>query len=315
MKGKIITMLVLCSAILASCQQKSEKAPPAPEGMVLIQGGMANIGSDNGPLNERPAFRYRIHSFYMDIHPVTVAEFRKFVEATGYKTYAENFGNSEVYNFDQNRWELVDGANWRYPLGPGHPAAKDDHPVTHVSWYDANAYAKWAGERLPTEFEWEYADRRGNPVNQRYTWGNYLADKDGYHANVWEGKFPGKNLGLDGFLLTSPVGYFGKNKSGLTDMGGNVWEWCEDTYAGYQNSPANIPVSEENKVLRGGSFMCDSTFCHGYLVTHRNFTTAESSFFHTGFRCVKDIDLVAKENKQRTEVNRDGSKDNGKTTG
>jgi len=274
---------------MISCRQKPGTIPEAPGGMAYIQGGMANIGSDNGPLNERPAFTFRIHSYFMDIHPVTVAEFRKFVEATGYKTYAENFGNSEVYNYDAHKWELIDGANWRQPLGPGQPPAVDDHPVTHVSWYDANAYAKWAGKRLPTEFEWEYAARRGIPVNQRYTWGNQLKDKDGYHANVWEGKFPGKNLGLDGFIMTSPVGYFGKNKSGLEDIGGNVWEWCKDTYAAYQDSPDRIPVNEEVKVLRGGSFMCDSTFCHGYLVSHRNSTTAESSFFHTGFRCVKDV--------------------------
>ncbi len=289
MRTNIFIFLILAPLLLSSCHRKPGTDPRAPEGMVYIEGGRATIGSDNGPPNERPSFTVRIHSFFMDEHPVTVADFRKFVEATGYKTYAEKFGNSEIYNFEANRWELVDGADWRHPLGPDQPAAKDDHPVTHVSWYDANAYAKWAGKRLPTEFEWEYADRRGIPVTQRYTWGNYLADKDGYHANVWEGTFPGTNLGLDGFLLTSPVGYFGKNKSGLADMGGNVWEWCKDTYAAYQDSPADIQVDPENKVLRGGSFMCDSSYCHGYLVSHRNFTTAESSFFHTGFRCVKDL--------------------------
>ncbi len=284
-----LAVFVLIIAMLASCKSKTDPGLSTPEGMAYIEGGMATIGSDDGPPNERPEFRFRIHSFYMDVHPVTVAEFRVFVEKTGYKTYAEKFGNSEVYNFDEMRWELVDSANWQFPLGPGQPEASDDTPVTHVSWYDAKAYASWAGKRLPTEFEWEYASRRGNPTDQRYTWGNELVDKAGYHANVWEGTFPGKNLGLDGFILTSPVGYFGKNKSGLTDMGGNVWEWCRDTYAAYQHSPAVIPVNEENKVLRGGSFMCDSSFCHGYLVTHRNFTTAESSFFHTGFRCVKDV--------------------------
>lgn len=282
MKKVIIPLLFI---FLLSC--KTGKEPATPEGMVYIKGGMVTIGSDTGPENEQPQFRIRLSDYFMDISPVTVAQFREFVEATAYVTYAENFGNSAVYNFDSLRWELLDSANWKFPLGPAGPPAVDDHPVTHVSWFDANEYAKWAGKRLPTEFEWENAARRGNPVEWAYTWGPDLKDGSGYHANVWQGLFPEKNLGLDGFMFTSPVGAFGTNASGLTDMGGNVWEWCKDTYAPYPKSTARIRVIDENKILRGGSFMCDTLFCHGYTVTHRNYTSSESSFFHTGFRCAK----------------------------
>jgi formylglycine-generating enzyme len=114
-------------------------------------------------------------------------------------------------------------------------------------------------------------------------------EENEFRANVWQGSFPELNLGLDGFLFTSPVGYYGENHIGLTDMGGNVWEWCYNTHEPYKGSKASFPVVEENKAVRGGSFMCDSSYCHGYRVTHRNFTTSETSLFHTGFRCVADI--------------------------
>jgi sulfatase modifying factor 1 len=281
--------ILLIGLVIALSNCTRLKSPEAPEGMVFIKGGMATIGSNEGLPPERPEFKIRIHSYFIDVSPVTVAQFRDFVNATGYKTYAENFGNSAVYDLDSLHWELRDGAWWNYPLEPEGPEAIDNHPVTHVSWYDANEYAKWAGKRLPTEFEWEYAARKDIPKDWRYTWGQELKDSQGFRANVWQGQFPQKNLGLDGYLLTSPVGAFGTNASGLTDIGGNVWEWCKDTYAPYPGSNLNLEILEENKVQRGGSFMCDSTFCHGYIVYHRNFTSAESSFFHTGFRCVKDL--------------------------
>jgi sulfatase modifying factor 1 len=282
----LLSFLYFIILILSACNRE---APVAPDGMVYIEGGKATIGSDTGFPNERPEFTMKIESFFMDKNPVTVADFREFVKETGHITSAEEFGNSTVYDFDNRTWMLLDGATWEYPLGPGSGKAADDHPVTHVSWFDANAYAAWAGKRLPTEFEWEYAARKGIPKDQRYTWGNDLKDKSGYHANVWQGTFPGVNQGLDGFILTSPVGQFGANINGLTDMGGNVWEWCGNIYVPYENSPEKFRVLEENKPLRGGSFMCDSSFCHGYIVSHRNYTTSESSLFHTGFRCVQEI--------------------------
>lgn len=279
--------ILILSGIVFSCSNNDPLN--APEGMVFIKGGRATIGSDTGLPIEQPEFHPKIKSFFMDISPVTVSAFREFVEATGYITEAERFGNSAVYNFNTNFWELIDSVYWEYPLGKKEGKAIDDHPVTHVSWNDANAYAAWKGKRLPTEYEWEYAARKDIPESWRYTWGNDLADSAGFHANVWQGTFPGTNLGLDGYYLTSPVGSFGKNASGLTDVGGNVWEWCSDVYAPYKNSPVKMEVQEEDKVLRGGSFMCDSSYCHGYIVYHRNFTSEESSFFHTGFRCAKDI--------------------------
>lgn len=271
---------------LFSCQDRD---PNPPEGMVFIKGGWGTFGSNSGLPNERPEFRGKVKSFYMDISPVTVSEFRRFIESTGYITYAEKFGNSAVFNFKTGTWELLDGASWEFPLGPEEKKAFNDHPVTQVNWFDACEYAKWSGKRLPTEREWEFAARLGIPKEWRYTWGEQLEDRDGFHANVWQGSFPEKNQGIDGYLLTSPAGAFGKNSQGLTDMGGNVWEWCFDTYRPYKNSPVDFPLIEENKILRGGSFMCDSGYCHGYRVSHRNFTTSETSLFHTGFRCVKDL--------------------------
>jgi sulfatase modifying factor 1 len=285
--GKALIFFSLALIMFISCRQS--QPPQPPPGMVFIEGGRATIGSDNGLLNEQPEHYVKIKSFFMDISPVTVFVFREFVEATGYITEAEKFGNSAIYNFETNFWELIDSVNWEFPMGKEAGKAPENHPVTHVSWNDANAYASWAGKRLPTENEWEYAARKDIPVSWRYTWGNNLSDSAGFHANVWQGTFPGTNYGLDGYYLTSPVGAFGKNVSGLTDVGGNVWEWCHDVYAPYKNSPAKFEVLDENKVLRGGSFMCDSSYCHGYIVYHRNFTSAESSFFHTGFRCAKDI--------------------------
>lgn len=259
-----------------------------PVGMVLIKGGKTVIGSNQGLPHERPEFTAKIKSFFIDVSPVTVAEFRKFVQETDYISYAENFGNSAVFNFQTGTWELLDGAYWEFPLGPDSGKAQDDHPVTHVSWFDANAYATWAGKRLPTEMEWEYAARKGIPKEWRYTWGPQLKDQSGIRANIWQGSFPEINTGADGYILTSPVGAFGKNSQGLTDMGGNVWEWCSDTYKPYKNSPVQFAIDEEYKILRGGSFMCDSSYCHGYRVSHRNSTSMESSLFHTGFRCAKD---------------------------
>jgi formylglycine-generating enzyme len=280
---KYISGLLLLLAV--ACDRNVE----APEGMVYIKGGKAIIGSNTGLPVEAPEFKTRIKSFFIDASPVTVGEFRKFIEATGYKTYADNFGDAAVYDFENLKWDLLKGANWEYPLGPDAAPAKDDHPVTQVSWFDANAYAEWAGKRLPTEFEWEYAARMGIAKDQRYTWGYELMEENEFRANVWQGSFPELNLGLDGFLFTSPVGYYGENHIGLTDMGGNVWEWCYNTHEPYKGSKASFPVVEENKAVRGGSFMCDSSYCHGYRVTHRNFTTSETSLFHTGFRCVADI--------------------------
>lgn len=218
--------------------------------------------------------------FWMDVSPVTVAQFRAFVNATDYVTEAEKFGDGGVFNFDTGAWGLVKGATWQQPFGPEGEKAQDNHPVTQVSWNDAQAYCKWAGKRLPTSEEFVFAEKNGKEAyNNIYTWGDdfYLEGK--YKANFWQGAFPYKNTGDDGFIATSPVGYFGKNKIGLTDMGGNVWQWCSDE--------SRTRPGEMNE--RGGSFLCDPSVCHGFKIGGVASSTPETSLVHVGFRCVKDV--------------------------
>ena len=239
---------------------------------------------------ERPVFRTRVQPFYMDVHPVTVAQFRVFVEATGYQTEAEGFGDAGIFNMETFEWMLVPGAYWQYPLGPDAPPAEDDHPVTQVSWNDAVAYSEWAGHRVPTEIEWEHAARGAAAAPRDYAWGDVLYVNGTAKANTWEGSFPEINSGEDGFMYTSPVGHFGKTPLGLTDMGGNVWEWTDSYYRSYgrrNNAPTQAEMAE--RVQRGGSFMCHEGYCHGYRVSARSHSTPDTGLFHVGFRTAKDI--------------------------
>lgn len=216
--------------------------------------------------------------FQMDVSPVTVAGFREFVRATTYVTEAEKFGDGGVFDFTTGEWRLIKGAYWEYPFGPGTEKAADDHPVTQVSWNDAQAYCKWAGKRLPTSEEFLLAEKNGREkYSPMYTWGDDFLENGTYKANFWQGTFPVNNTGEDGFLTTSPVGYFGKNALGLTDMGGNVWQWCNDDSQGRPG--------EKNQ--RGGSFLCDPMVCHGFRVGGVASSTPETSLVHLGFRCVK----------------------------
>jgi sulfatase modifying factor 1 len=215
--------------------------------------------------------------FWMDVHPVTVAQFRTFVEATRYRTEAERFGNGGVFNFEKGTWELVEGATWERPFGS--EKAEDNHPVTQVSWNDATAYARWAGKRLPSSEEFVLAEKNGNAEYRKvYTWGENFKEGAVYKANFWQGTFPTFNSQEDGFLSTSPVGHFGKNQLGLTDMGGNVWQWCIDA--------STERPGEMNQ--RGGSFLCDPSICHGFKVGGLASSSPETSLVHVGFRCVKD---------------------------
>ena len=259
------------------------------EEMILIKGGAIRIGSDEGWTNEMPSFETKVEDFYLDPHPVTVAQFRKFIKETGYTTEADKFGDAGVFDFDDQVWRLIKGANWQYPQGADRPEAKDDHPVTQISWRDAKAYCTWAGKRLPTEVEWEYAARNGKNTNQVYSWGNKRDMNGKYLANVWQGNFPQYNTAADGYLLTSPVGEFGKNELGLSDMGGNVWEWCEDIYKLYPGNTQELEPNDSVKVQRGGSFMCDYKVCHAYRVSGRGSCSWETSLFHVGFRCAADV--------------------------
>ena len=227
-----------------------------------------------------------IKPFLLDKNLVTVAQYEEFARATGYVTQAEEFGNAGVFDFTVQDWLLVDGADFHFPFGKDKPRAKPDHPVTQVSWNDALAYASWKEKRLPTQWEWEHAAKNGEHANEQYTWGPDLVVNGKYKANTWQGSFPFHNTVEDGYATTSPVGVFGTNKLGLTDMGGNVWQWCSDSIEPVGRDAEMDPAIR--KVIRGGSFLCDPMVCHGYRVTGRSSSTPESSMVHIGFRCARD---------------------------
>jgi sulfatase modifying factor 1 len=285
-------VLLLRAAPRASAEPAARpEGIEAPEGMVYVPGGPTQIGSDEGLPDERPTFTVRVEPFFMDKHPVTVAQFRAFVKATDYVTEAERFGNTGVLDAVSHRWSLVRGAAWHHPHGPDAPPAPDDHPVTQVSWNDAAAYARWAGKRLPTEVEWEHAARGGKDRRSRYVWGDQMMDAHGRHrANTWQGSFPVHNTGADGYMGTSPVGAFGETELGLTDMAGNVWEWTASWYRPYrERGKPYEPVPTSEKVQRGGSHLCSPDFCHGFRIAARTHATPETSLPHVGFRLVLDL--------------------------
>jgi len=241
-----------------------------PEGMIFVPGNN------------------HIKPFFMDENPVTVSQFREFVKETGYKTQAEEFGDAGVFTIEED-WHLVKGAFWEYPQGPDELPAEDNHPVTQVSWNDAMAYAKWKGSRLPTEQEFNYAASDAGQIQTQYNWGDQLVVNGKFMANTWQGSFPFYNSSQDGYLLTSPVGAFGKTKLGLADIAGNVWEWTQDWKVPEGFIPNEFqPDSLSEKILVGGSFLCDPAVCHGYRLEGESASTPETSLFHTGFRCVRD---------------------------
>ncbi|MDX2195812.1 MAG: formylglycine-generating enzyme family protein [Cytophagales bacterium] len=249
--------------------------------MVYVKGGILKTTDKTTDKD----ISVEVKAFYIDKNLVTVAEYEAFTKATGYKTDAEKFGNSALFDFEKQDWHLTNGANFRYPDGISKAKAIPNHPVTHVSWNDANAYAKWKGKRLPTEAEWEFAARNGGKTFTTYAWGNSLIENGKYKANTWQGNFPTNNTAADGFKTTSPIGHFGVNTIGLADMGGNVWQWCSDET---EPTPAEAQTDpSKRRVTKGGSFLCDPKVCHGFKVTGRSSSTAETSLSHTGFRCCK----------------------------
>jgi len=307
--------------------------------MALIPGGTFTMGARERQFakpDEFPNNEIEVNSFYMDIHPVTNAQFRDFVEATGYITTAEvapdweeikqqlppgtpkpdesllvpaslvfqSPGQRVSLNNYQSWWEWVPGANWKHPLGPDSSIeGKDEFPVVHISWYDANAYAQWAGKRLPTEAEWEYAARGGHN-NYIYPWGNELITPR--KANYWQGEFPYSDKQEDGFDGPSPVRSFPANGYGLYDMAGNVWEWTADWYHhDYYKMLAREEITQnptgpttsfdpaepglDKKTIRGGSFLCNDSYCAGYRASARMKSSPDSGMLHLGFRLVKDI--------------------------
>lgn len=277
----ILLLIVVALSLFSYNQIKSR--PGIVKGMSYVKGGILHT--------ELPYTKnkvdYKINPFLIDKNVVTVAEFDAFIKATHYVTEAEKFGNAGVFDFATGKWDLIDGANFHFPLGKDKEAAKPDHPATQVSWNDALAYAHWKGKRLPTQWEWEYAARNGSTTTTSYTWGDNLIENGKYKANTWQGSFPFNNTVDDGFQSTSPVGYFGANSLGLTDMGGNVWQWCSDDIAPTAEEAASDPATR--KVLRGGSYLCDPLVCHGFKVNGRSACTPETALAHIGFRCVKDI--------------------------
>lgn len=219
-----------------------------------------------------------IASFWIDKNLVTVADFRKFVKAKSFKTEAEKFGDAGFFDIKTGQWSLKKGANWEFPLGNDFPKAIDNHPVTQVSWNDAQAYCKWVGKRLPTQAEYELAAQNGE-VNQdaTYSWGENDVENGKYKGNFWQGSFPLVNIVKDGFQYTSPVGHYGKTAIGMTDMGGNVWQWTADW----------SKEKPEEKIQTGGSYLCDKAVCHGYKIGNTASSTPETSLMHVGFRGVK----------------------------
>ncbi len=256
---------------------------------------------------ETPVHDVDLDAFRMDATTVTNAQFAAFVKDTGHVTGAEEFGVSAVFHlaFAGDRrdvlnraagtpwWLAVRGASWRAPEGPGTDVSRrQNHPVVHVSWYDAEAYAAWAGKRLPSEAQWEYA-ARGGLDRARFAWGDELTPRGRWVCNIWQGTFPTHNSGDDGFLTTAPVSSYSPNGYGLSCTAGNVWEWCADWFdAGYyEQSPHHDPrgpESGEQRVMRGGSYLCHDSYCHRYRVAARSSNTPESTAGNIGFRCAGD---------------------------
>lgn len=271
--------------------EKNNETPTqvvAPESeMIYFDGGTFLMGSENGLPNEKPVHEVTVDPFYIDKSPVTVEQFRHFVDVTGYKTEAEKFGDSGVFHFESQQWQLLPGATWEEPFGPDGPDAEDNHPVTHVSWNDAVAYASWAGKRLPTEAEWEYAARSGKNIGEKFSWGNEVSVEENYFANTWQGSLDAPET-KDGYLFTSPVGVFGENEAGMTDMGGNVWQWCANNYKPYPGNTEPVREDPNVKVIRSGSFFYDANGKESFSVSGRSMNSHETSLFNTGFRCAKN---------------------------
>lgn len=297
-----------------SGERVTQFRPVAPdrEKTVYLSGGTFQMGTeeaDGFPADgEGPVRNVKVDPFYIDVHTVTIREFGQFIADTGYVTDAEKFGWSfvfhlllpeaaEKYVIDEVAgtpwWLAVEGAAWNQPDGPGSSIkGRLDHPVTHVSWHDALAFCEWAGKRLPTEAEWEYA-ARGGLEGKRYPWGDELMPDGEHYCNIWQGTFPLINTEEDGYMGTAPAKSFPANGYGLYHMAGNVWEWCMDWFTaeseekGGSFNPAG-PETGDSKVIRGGSYLCHESYCNRYRVAARSGNTPDSSSGNIGFRCVMD---------------------------
>ncbi len=326
----------------ASATARTGEAIPsnaAPPGMAWVPGGEFSMGCDDprgmphgGPdamADARPIHRVRVDGFWMDRTEVTNAQFADFVGATGYVTVAERKPRAEDFpgappeklvagsvvftppaqavrlNDHYRWWAYVAGASWRHPRGPASSiAGGGDAPVVQVAYEDAAAYARWAGKRLPTEAEWEFA-ARGGESGRVYTWGDEFRPGGAWRANTWQGEFPVRDTGEDGYAGLAPAARFPANGYGLHDMAGNAWEWCSDWYrpdtyreqaaaGGVANNPTGPASSldptepgQAKRVLRGGSFLCTEQYCTRYMVGTRGKGEVSTASDHLGFRCVK----------------------------
>jgi formylglycine-generating enzyme required for sulfatase activity len=306
--------------------------PPPAKNMVWVPGGEFLMGSDQFYPEERPAHRVQVDGFWMDEHPVTVAEFRRFVKATGHVSWAEKPPDPEEYPgakpevlvpgslvFEQppgpvdlsnvhNWWVWMPGADWRHPEGPGSTLhGRELHPVTHVAYKDAVAYAAWAGKQLPTEAQWERA-ARGGLEGKAFCWGDEFAPRGKMMANTWQGQFPWQNLALDRYERTSPVKRFPANGYGLYDMAGNVWEWTADFFTPRHGdlterlccTPRNPRVTSPEhsyqtgapgahiprRITKGGSHLCAPNYCLRYRPAARQGEAVDTTTSHIGFRCI-----------------------------
>jgi sulfatase modifying factor 1 len=322
-------------------QNKTAAPSPVPQGMVWIPGGEFSMGAQgaadmndvgmNATLDSRPIHRVYVDGFFMDKTDVTNAEFARFVKATGYITVAERKPRAENYpgaapedlvagsvvfsppdhpvplNNHLQWWSYVRGANWRHPLGPDtNIVGKDNYPVLHIAYDDAEAYAKWAGKRLPTEAEWEFA-ARGGLAGKPYVWGDDFRMGGKWMANTHQGHFPDKDSGADGYTGIAPVAKFPPNGYGLYDMAGNVWQWTSDWYrpdyykqladrGGVARNPQGPQSAYDpqepghaKKTQRGGSFLCTDQYCSRYMVGTRGKGDTDTGTNHLGFRCVETL--------------------------
>lgn len=342
---KLIRLLIVSFSLLffTECKKKNH-SEIAPEGMVWIPEGTFTQGAVSHDAmalpRERPNFKVKLDGFFMDVTEVTNAQFSKFVNETGYVTLAERpidweemkkelpvgtpkpadsllqpgsltfkkvIGKNISLRDVSRWWKWTLGANWRHPLGYGSSIeGKENHPVVHIAYEDAEAYCKWAGRRLPTEAEWEYA-ARGNQKEAVYLWGNdnaALAE----NANTWNGNFPVNNTKQDGYVRSSPVKQYPPNPYGLFDMAGNVWEWTSDWYNVERNyklavlkKPIKNPKASfskrqnpniQEKVIKGGSFLCNDSYCSSYRISSKMNSSLSSSAEHIGFRTVATIDML-----------------------
>lgn len=282
-----------------------------PRGAVIrVPGGRSFVGTDRPVIaqdGEGPARAVQLRDYGLEAETVTNARFSAFVAATGYVTEAERFGWSAVFLGDPADprhaqslgaslpwWHRIDGANWRQPVGPGSDLdGREAHPVVQVSWADARAFADWTGGRLPTEAEWEHAARSG-PADRRFPWGDAEPDDDTIHCNIWQGRFPHHNTCRDGWERTAPARSFAPNPLGFYNMVGNVWEWTAEPFrlrslsatARARNAQAR---RHDEKLLKGGSFLCHITYCYRYRIAARMALSPDSAASNAGFRVAYDL--------------------------